>query len=86
MVAFGCVLALAILYFSKRWPRKVLLLFGLVVIGLGVSLLGNLLDPAHLSLNANGGLGYRYAAAAMGNSSEAVFQRTSFWRGLWQLR
>jgi putative inorganic carbon (hco3(-)) transporter len=55
MVAFGCVLALAVVYFSKRWPQKVLLLFGLLLLGLGVSLLGNLLDPAHLSLNANEG-------------------------------
>lgn len=55
MVAFGCVLVVTIVYFSKSWRRKVLLVFGVVVIGVAVSFLGNFLNPDHLSLNANGG-------------------------------
>jgi O-antigen ligase len=55
MVAFGCVLAVAVLYFSKTWQRKILLLGGLAAIAVGISLLGNFLNPDHLTLNANGG-------------------------------
>ena len=55
MVSFGCVLVLTILYFSKDWSRKVVLILGVVAAAVAVSLLGNFLNPEHLSLNANGG-------------------------------
>lgn len=48
LVAFGCVLILAILYFVYGWRRQTMLICGLVVLTLSFYLIGSALNPEHL--------------------------------------
>jgi O-antigen ligase len=48
IVAFGCVIGLAIFLFVPGWPKRILFAAGLIALALSVFFLGSLLNPAHL--------------------------------------